>query len=445
LSVPWKTLERSMEELFSHRMEAFTEEQLVNMRTVSRMRYAEDNAKRLHPLKTLIRFAHFDCADPRDRLYALYGIFQHGLSGSAGWVHIGEIDYTLSTEDLFTNFTTSMIQLAEDTPTARSVSYVLQLATAFRPRPPRPHLMLGARKGMPSWDVDWTGALHFEPLRDIYSFSRIWSGVHAPSGRPGQRAEAIQYRNGRKLLVLTGIFLDTVSAVVPIDVQALNTVSGCAHFAKAAINDLLHAFAWNLDNTDFPSRAQKNCYLYTQEHLMVAVARSLVADWHYVPGHSYFSQDRRFRHQFLAKLADSGFSLPEILHKWPAYVELVALTMRGRSLFMTEGGLIGISADDTNLGDTVCIFEGSSVPFMLRANGEPLTWTSMACPESAYYDSQLNNDPETFPTFQLVSDAYVYGIFPEGHKSFYTSGDGNGVQDLPKRYQDREMMTFYIQ
>ncbi|KAK0631458.1 heterokaryon incompatibility protein-domain-containing protein [Immersiella caudata] len=409
-SICWDTLERSMEELFSHRMESFNEEHLTNMQTVSRMRNARDNAQLLHPLETLVRFAHFDCADPRDRLYALYGIFQRGGSDSAEWSQvIEEVDYTLSIEELYANFTPSMIWSSEITPTAQTLSYVLQLVTAFRPRNSESHFLTRDRK-FPSWVIDWTGILRFEPLRKHYNFSVIWSslGYSSASSRLDRRETVVPYGNGGKCLVTTGISLDTVSATVPLDVEVLNTasVSGCTHLAKAAINDFVHAFVSHLDNMKFPSSARGNCYLYSNEHLMVVIARSLVADWHHVPSNSYFSQEIRFRREFLSKLADSGFSLPEILDKWPAYVELVALTMRGRY--------------DTKVGDMVCLLNNSIVPFVLRPRGGTLERSQSApaaigTPKRWPEQLSRNNVPQlkdsdnagAFPTFQLISDAYV--------------------------------------
>ncbi|KAK4446452.1 hypothetical protein QBC34DRAFT_440949 [Podospora aff. communis PSN243] len=431
-SIPWTTLETSMQELFSHRMESFTEKQLTNMQTVSRMRDRKvNNPKRLGPLDVLLRFAHFDCADPRDRIYALYGIFQQGVTEPSRWGPIGNIDYTLSTEDVFINFTASLIQKGygnnEPYRYSSALIYLLQLAAAFRPRHAGAHLSSGQRRTIPSWVVDWTGALYLEPLRDSFYVPGIWDAL---SWDTREAAKVTQHEDKGKVLEIAGITWDAIIAVIPIDAKAFNNVSDCAHLAKAAMTDFLHKFVRELDSTSFPTTMKGNHYLYSSEHLVMVIARSLVAAWLFVPANSYFSQDPKFRVEFLNKLKYSTFNLPEILHKWTAYVELVALTMRGRSLFMTNGGLIGIAADDSHVGDEVCLFEGSYTPFIIRPQtGQPNT---------------KSGDQAAGHAVLLISDAYI-GLAPAKGESTDRPGSAfSGTKSLTSTWQSRQRVTFHI-
>jgi hypothetical protein len=159
---------------------------------------------------------------------------------------------------------------------------------------------------------------------------------------------------------------DIVRAPIHLDTEALSCP---VQNAKATLNDFLCSVAQTLDDTDFFNRTHIDEYRPTKEHIISALATALVANWEYTPANSYFAQHSRFRDDFIEQLGTSQYHLPEILHKWPAYVELIALRMGDRRLFLTYSGYIGVCPANVRAGDVVCILSNVWIPFILRRQG----------------------------------------------------------------------------
>jgi hypothetical protein len=420
-SIPWPDFELAMIELFENDKGLFSAEHRTTMRTMTRMRHADAGARRQVPLDTLAEFSSFVCANPRDRLYALYGVIQHWFPGAEDsdrkLNQTGDVDYALSTEDVFTNFAILMMRL-DDVKTKtvyKPVTHVLQLAGAFRQQSP-PSAQANPLCGkMPSWVVDWTGTLGFEPLR------------HSPEGRdaslgiPIRQVDIVPVENNTRLLVTMGLPFDIVTASIPLDIAPL-LLTGAVHAAKKALNQFLWQVAQRINETAFPCGGDGgNTYLPTGQHIVSAIATSLVANWEHTPANSYFAQHPRFPSDFLEQLASLNHHLPEILHKWPAYVELVSITMRGRALFLTAKGYIGIAAAGVAVGDVVCLLSNNKIPFVLRPrNGAAeLQGTTVSIPKCVDFEddgmyrtmlAQLQHNPSSQNTFGLVSDAYAHSL-----------------------------------
>src|SRR2546423_1519230 len=75
-SIPWKEFELALTEL------GFSDEHCTTWRTIARIRHGDSGATSQAPLDTLVEFSNFVCRNPRDRLYALYGVMQHLLPHS---------------------------------------------------------------------------------------------------------------------------------------------------------------------------------------------------------------------------------------------------------------------------------------------------------------------------------------------------------------------------
>jgi hypothetical protein len=166
----------------------------------------------------------------------------------------------------------------------------------------------------------------------------------------------------------------------------------------------------------------RDSYGPTGEHIIIALATTLVANWEHTPENSYFAQNPQFPGDFLEQLGSSQHHLPEILHKWPAYVELITETMRGRCLFLTQLGYIGIGPANVQADDVVCILSETRIPFLLRPrNGRVPTFQDGLASISGCYNVQNDNvfkvhvrniadKPSEHCTFELVGDAYIYGL-----------------------------------
>lgn len=417
-SIPWNTFEIALTELFENNKGGFSDENRTILCIMSRIRHAELRAKEQVPLDTLVEFASFLCANHRDRLYAMYGVIQHWFSEWPVRAQIDNIDYSQSIGDIFTNFAISIMRLnvtMEHGRTYNPTTHVLQLAAAIQ-QPTTSEKGPSSEEvceNIPSWVPDWTGTLTNTPLN------------HSPMDRDASSsisqhpAMILNSQQNTRLLVSTGLIYDIVTGIVALDISPL---FGAAHEAKVTLNDFLASVANCFEETDFFGAADSNIYQPTGEHIMSALATALVANWEQPPPNSYFSQDPKFPSHFLEQFRLSNHLLPEILHKWPAYVELITIMMRGRSLFLTKLGYIGICASNVLAGDVVCILSDTKIPFILRQRGGmSLTMQDgfLNLPDCYQFQnkyqfpraaSMAKGEPLAHPTYQLMGDTYVHGL-----------------------------------
>jgi len=239
-----------------------------------------------------------------------------------------------------------------------------------------------------------------------------------------------------RLLVTTGLAYDIITATVSLDIAPLLLI-GEVHEAKRALNNFLYRVARAMDETGFACGEDANTYIPTGQHIVTAIATALIANWEHTPANSYFAQHPRFPNDFLEQLASSKQHLPEILHKWPAYVELVTITMRGRSLFLTASGYVGVGASNVQMGDVVCLLSDIEIPFVLRPRGDRSASVKDGLADvpgcCMFQDdgqcrevvSMLADDPSAHATFQLMGDAYVHGLMK-----------GEGPRKLGSRLDD---------
>ena len=418
-SIRWDTFELALTELFENDKGGFSDEHRTALQTMSRIRNADSGAKSQVPLDTLVEFESFICKNARDRLYALYGVIQHWFPGSAGKEdHISNVDYGLSVAEIFTNFALLMMRLNDILPPSMTydpVTHVLQLAAAIQQPMHRGKHSASEEvcEKIPSWVPDWTGTLTNKPL------NHTPTDRDASFGIPKRQVEILTSNHDTRLIVFVGLVYDIVTANISLDVEPLY---GPVHKAKATLNDFLCSVAESFNNTGFFSAACIDRYHPTGEHIISALATTLVADWEHTPANSYFAQHHRFPRDFLEQLTSSKHHLSEILHKWPAYVELVAITMRGRGLFLTQSGYIGACTANVHAGDVVCVLSDMKVPFILRPKGEAAVSVQDSLPhiprchpfrnENQLRDvvSAVENEPSAHCKFQLMGDAYVHGL-----------------------------------
>jgi Heterokaryon incompatibility protein (HET) len=438
-SIQWDTFELALTELFENDKGGFSDEDRMTLRIMSRIRHAISGTKSQFPLDTLVEFANFVCANSRDRLYALYGVIQHWFPGSPDKAQTGSIDYALSVGNVFTNFAILMMRLNDILPpdtTYNPITHVLQLAAAIQQQTPREEHLTSEEvcEKTPSWVPDWTGALTNTPL------NHSPTNRDASSGIPKRQAEILTSKHDTRLLVLTGLVYDIITANISLDIGPL---FGAVHEAKATLNDFLCSVAKRFNETGFFGAADNNVYQPTGQHIIGALATALIANWEHTPANSYFAQHPRFPNDFLEQLGSSKHHLPEILHKWPAYVELVTITMRGRGLFLTKSGYIGVCAANVLAGDVVCILSDTRIPFILRPKGcraAALPDGSPSIPDCYQFQnesqfkevvSMVEDDPSAHCTFQLMGDAYVHGLMDGEAAKRLGSQLGDSLRILP--------------
>jgi hypothetical protein len=295
-------------------------------------------------------------------------------------------------------------------------THVLQLAGAlrYRTKGQQPGLF---SENLPSWVPDWrSDSLAYMPLH------------HSPSTRPvfvsasENQTKILAGKGGTRILLATGIPVDIIIATVYIDVDALH---GSADDAKKSVSSFISAVDSCGQKTGFFHDENDHLYRIGGYHFIAALAMTIVADWEHTPENSYFSQGDQFRGVFLEQLRKSVYCLPEMLHKWPAYVELIRETMRGRRLFLTQTGYIGIGDWDIQADDVVFLLSRSKIPFILRPSGGRMAKLergrrvtiegcySVGSDEPGYFDKrveQIKDDPSQHCTFRLLGDAYVQGL-----------------------------------
>ncbi|KAK4188615.1 hypothetical protein QBC35DRAFT_190158 [Podospora australis] len=450
--IPWRIFESAMIQLSGH-MGAFNPDHRTMIHAIILMR-TNMGVKRQLPMETLLEYSSFLCADPRDRLYALYGVMQRWFPGGESnrtRNQTGTINYALSTEDVFTNFAIMMIEL--DMPLENSlkkgaitrykaVTHVLQLATAFGHQDKSDKNQLGGK--LPSWVVDWTGTLRFKPLN--HSPTRR----DASLGVPVERVIAMPSKDGMRYLIVVGIPFDAIIATVPLDIAAL-LINDEMYEAKRELSHFLGRIAECSAKVCFPCGKDGNTYTPAKQHLVMAVAISIVASWQHTPAGSYFGRNPRSLNNFLEQLERCQYYLPDMLQSYPAYVELVKITMRGRCLFLTGKGFMGIAAAGAEPGDIVTVLSDINNPFIIRPSMKPTEeriinkmaggnalglfgscWDGSPVQEKAEsIHLDLENPSSSTSRFKLISDAYVHGLMHGEAWQLMSNEHLNGVKVFP--------------
>jgi len=139
---------------------------------------------------------------------------------------------------------------------------------------------------------------------------------------------------------------------------------------------------------------------YTTEIGHEIILRTLVADTDLkLPDFEPVSATKKLQRTFDAVIKqmnkqDPGILDEDFLAQRDHLYKLIARIFRGRSLFVTSRGYLGVGDKNIKEGDKVCIFHGAPVPFILRDDGTKLG-----------DGSRLN---------QLVGECYVHDIMYGG-------------------------------
>ena len=428
MHLPWEMFELAVAELFENGLDWISNEHLATLRTMSRIRNTSAEAKSQSRLDILIEFSDFDCQNPKDRLYALYGVMRHLFPDPNNPALTSTVNYALTTKEIFTDFAIRTMGLQrQGVPRDYydTQSYVLQLAAAFSRKP----IAKGTDR-LPSWVPDWAGTLSYEPIRVEHNQGSFY--VHH------RMMKHLQLDSRPPVLLHTGVVYDTVLTMIPFRIDSL---LGDIGKAKRTFNEFLCSVVNTMDEVGFRYGRDNNTYDHNGEHIITAIATAPAADWMLTLNHSFFAQDGNYRESFLHQLSASNFFLPNILHKWPAFIEIVRITMRGRCLFLTQSGYIGVGSPSIEAGDMVCVLSGSPVNFILRpqngtmAEKGELFLEIRGCLAASFYEGAANervledvislirNNSEVYPTFQLISDCYTYGLTnrtPMAHREVLT-------------------------
>ncbi|KAI0865855.1 heterokaryon incompatibility protein-domain-containing protein [Xylaria cubensis] len=348
-------------------------------------------------LRTLVSFRTWKSSDPRDKIFAFYGLIPHEVSDREAL----KPNYTLSTAEVYINTAIYIIRQSGNLD-------ILSIATW----PAEGFHDVSFLRLLPSWVTDWRDSQRFHlsgvywPIAflgagiDIYSFDDMYRASLDLNATP------VDLRGNLQLLALDGIDVDIIDDIGDTMLEYTNK----ALYKWGEIADLLGEY----------------CYRYTGQSVHEAFLRTCLMDDQWGMNQKYVDKlvDQLMNNKGdLEVPARCRIPQQNIKLKWPSNfppgpendaeaVEAILKrpeAMRGRRFFKTAKGLFGLAPALAQKGDCVVVLFGGKVPFILR--GFP--------------------DAESY---HLVGESYVHGIM-----------DGEAIhQPRIEQFQDLKVETFHI-
>lgn len=281
-------------------------------------------------------------------MYALLGLGKHDINP----------DYSISPESVFTDFALQTVGVVTNMLARREAA---GLELSLQDREVRRAMVLLACAGrqnqkliLPSWVPDWTVNLASRPL--IFGLGQKY---HAGGTKLG--IFDWQYDAG---LQLSGILLDTVQAVgavlLDFDVEG-NSHALIARWWLEAQQIALERIARSPGST-----------LYTDA--FESMRRRL-----FICKHGYYVGELREKRR--GSLLDDAEPGTDTAHS--ASQTLTLGPTRGRVMFASSTGFLGLAPHGTKEGDIVFVIRGADVPYVLRPRAD---------------------------AYELIGEAYVHGI-----------------------------------
>ena len=302
-------------------------------------------------LDLLLMSRGLGATDPRDKIYALLGLSQHDISP----------DYSMSPESVFTDFALQTVGIVTNMLARRKAA---SLETSSHHREVRRVMILISCAGrhnqklnLPSWVPDWTVALSARPL--VFGLGKRFAAG-------GDKLGILDWHPDFGFQ-LCGKLFDTIA------------VAGTVHLDHTtdAMNSSPHHLIkewWEEAIQVAVARIARSPGSTTNLDAFEAMRRDLS-----ICKHGYFiSNGQRGRRNSLLDELDVS---DETLHS--ASQTLTLGPTRGRVLFTSTTGYVGLVPYGTREGDLIFIALGAYVPFVLRP-----------------YDDG----------FELIGEAYVQGI-----------------------------------
>lgn len=300
-------------------------------------------------LDLLLMSRDLQATDPLDKIYALLGLGQNEIVP----------DYSSPPEAVFNEFAQHVVGEV----TGLVPPGVKDFKHDARTREVRKALILLSCAGIPNqnleglhtWVPDWTANLTSRPL--------IFDTNFAAGGDVMDRLDW-DYDTG---LQLCGKLVDTVVAAGTVNLTYDETTDAAANIRRW----------WQETKTIAEKRAVRSPGSTMNVDAFHALCRNLSLD-----DHGFYHGDGRTRRR--ASLLDESELVQDIDRR--AQQTLILGPTRGRVLFMTTTGYLGLGPHGTQEGDLIYVILGSSVPYVLRP------------------------DQDGTQAFQLIGEAYVQGI-----------------------------------
>jgi hypothetical protein len=298
-------------------------------------------------LDLLLMSRDLGATDPRDKIYALLGLGKHEIYP----------DYSMSPESVFAEFALQTIGLVTSMAARRDAA---SLGLSSQDREVRRAMIILSCAGRMNQGLDWTTNLQSRPL--IFGIGQRFSAG-------GSRLGLFDWQPDSGLQ-LCGKLFDTIYDVgtVKLDHESSNS-PGTSH--------KLITKWWLETKRIAATRVATSPGSTTYTDAFEALRRRL-----FLCKHGYYigentSQSPRRRGSVLdeADLASN-----------PGHNALQTLTLgptRGRNMFVTGTGWLGLAPHGTQQGDVIFVVVGADVPFVLRQCGE---------------------------AYEIIGEAYVEGI-----------------------------------
>jgi hypothetical protein len=269
--------------------------------------------------------------DPRDKIFALFGIANQGCEMTPA-----RPDYSRTVEELYLSVARFLVR--DD--------HTLQVLSAVQ--------RAGANSALPSWVPDWRIKHPIRLLDEAQAYLNFQ--VH------GERLTypvVTQIPHPHKL-ALGGFSFDTVHKVDEA-VLALDIGDECDRWLFYSPHDR-YAIASTIGHDEL--------YPPTQEDVEVAWLRTISAGL-FPDGaqlETFFAK-ARYPQYVRWQLADKTSNAPprEVVDE---IFSFIPLWTRGRKVFVTQTGFLGLGPAEVEPGDVVCILFGGNLPYMVRPLGQ---------------------------------------------------------------------------
>ena len=331
-------------------------------------------------LDLLLQHRNCGASDPRDKVFALCGL---ACDSGPDSLNV-KPDYHRNAAKVYSDVAISILKRSSD------------LALLSVPHPSRPSRVAG----LPSWVPDWSVSTQSTCFR-----VRDLSGNYLFPSKASKDTQADpRFSPDERLLALNGMFVDQIAKVgslhetdeqstfltkIPEEQTILNSwehVSGARSWSKYFTGENMLDVYWQTliggcpalrfqelrdEFVEFDRTSKRFRMLHwvgLQNHRKTYVAASYV-----VLTISAMSDGFRGRYSspFSGGYATRGFT------------QRMAMAVRQRRMIKTRKGFVGLASGETMTGDSVVLFQGGQVPYILRWMGTH---------------------------WRLVGDAYVHGI-----------------------------------
>lgn len=332
----------------------------AELRCIWNVTRVEKGTSLLSLLSSTFRSSHYNCADDRDRVYALLSLARKEDSIA--------VDYDVSVADLYTNVAIDCIDIH------RCLAVFTQIQQQSR------------SPDLPSWVPDWR-IDRFEGAGSPINFSEVSEG-NSRFSVTLKTTQAARYRAPDQLK-LKGLIVDTVSVIVSTLPKEVNGVRPFAEWVSYV--------------------DERVSYAVTGEDICVAYFKVLSTDQGPLSNRTdkayidiYYPEYRRWLdisdpnerpskgEQTLNTLRSRRGQtsmptdyMPNALIK-EIWQEIRTQYTQGRQVFHTSNAYIGLGPLEMRFGDKICLFLGGSVPYIIR--------------------------PTKRRKYQLLGECYIHGI-----------------------------------